>query len=80
MLIVVFEACSPKPESYLKRFTKFVEDVELNATSYTDEMWKEKDVEFKRFTNEEYDAVAQEITPDDQEVVGELSVITKPRE
>lgn len=74
MLIVVFEACSPKPESYLKRFTKFVEDVELNATSYTDEMWKEKDVEFKRFTNEEYDAVAQEITPDDKEVVGELVV------
>ena len=74
VLVVISVSCSPTPDSYLKRFTRFVEDVEQNASDYTDEMWDQKDAEFKLFTNEEYDAVAHEITPDDKEVIGELVV------
>ena len=73
-LTMAFSSCGPTRESYLEDFTEFIEDVQLYSSSYTNEMWEQKDAEFKSFTSgERYEEVAQELTSEDKKEIGELT-------
>ena len=72
VLMMALAACGPTRESYLQSFTYFVEDVEQNCSSYTDEDWEQKNMEFAEFTGVKKDKVKDKLTAEDQRLIGEL--------
>lgn len=72
ILMIALAACGPTRESYLNSFTQFVEDVEQNCASYSDEVWEQKNAEFAEFTGVKKDVVKDQLTTEDQRLIGEL--------
>ena len=51
--LLLLAGCSDwSKEQYISNFTHFVDKVEANYASYTEEDWYKKDKEFDTFTNE----------------------------
>jgi hypothetical protein len=72
--MMALSACGPTKENYLKSFTQFVEDVEQNCSSYSDEEWEQKNEEFAEFIGVKKDEVKDQFTSDDQRLIGELEI------
>ena len=72
--MMALSACGPTRENYLKSFTQFVEDVEQNCSSYSDEEWEQKNEEFAEFIGVKKDEVKDQLTSDDQRLIGELEI------
>jgi hypothetical protein len=68
-----FTSCSfYSKDDYLKDFNKFINDVETNFESFSEEDWKLKDADFQNYTTELYEKFKEELTDDDQKLIGKL--------
>ena len=56
----------------MQRFTSFVTSVEQNFETYTDEVWKQKDLQFEKFAETEYARFRSKLTGADQKQIGKL--------
>lgn len=73
ILSLSLAACKPTSKSYIKHFQSFVEKIEKNGASYTDEQWDKADTEFTGFLDERYKEVKETLTDEDRKMVGELA-------
>lgn len=73
VLSLSFAACKPTSKSYIRHFQNFVEKIEKNGASYTDEQWDKADTEFVRFLDERFKEVKEKLTTEDKKMVGELA-------
>ncbi len=72
ILILLLVACESTPEGYMHGFERFVERVENNASSYTDEEWKDNDQQLRNYI-EGYDEIKMSLSSDEKRKVGELT-------
>lgn len=73
VLSLSLTACKPTGKRYIRRFQSFVEKIEKNGASYTDEQWDKADTEFVSFLDERYKEVKETLTSEDKKMVGELA-------
>lgn len=73
VLVVLVAACESTSIGYVNSFEKFVERVERNASSYSQEQWERNDGQLQKFV-ERYSKEKQKLTPDEKKKVGELTV------
>ena len=72
ILMLLLVACESAPEGYMHGFERFVERIENNATSYTEEEWKDNDQQLRDYI-EGYDEIKKSLSPDEKRKVGELA-------
>lgn len=73
LILMVGVACQSKPLGYLNGFERFVERVERNASTYSQEQWNRNDEHLQKFI-ERYDKEKQKLSSDEKRKVGELTV------
>lgn len=73
ILILLLMACKSTPLGYVDSFERFVERVEKNASSYSQEQWEKNDERLQSFI-ERYDKEKQNLPSDEKRRVGELTV------
>lgn len=73
IVIMLLASCQSTPWGYVNNFERFVERVEKNATSYTNEQWEKNDGQLKKFVDQ-YDKEKQRLSSDEKKKVGELTV------
>ncbi len=73
VMILLFTSCQSKPLGYVDSFERFVERVEKNASSYSQEQWEKNDERLQNFI-ERYDKEKKKLSSDDKKKVGELTV------
>lgn len=73
MMILLFVSCQSSPLGYVDSFERFVERVEKNASSYTNEQWEKNDEQLKKYVDQ-YDKEKQKLSSDEKRKVGELTV------
>lgn len=73
IMILLFVSCKSTPWSYMNSFERFVERVEKNATSYTNEQWEKNDEQLKKYIDQ-YDKEKQKLSSGEKKKVGELTV------
>ncbi len=61
--ICLFSCKAPidSKENYLKEYKSFVEEIKEHKDEYSSEKWKEKDIEFKKFSSELYQKFESEL-------------------
>ena len=78
ILIVGVYSCTPpinSKETYLKEYKTFVDEVKANKDNYSEEDWKKKDEEFKRFSEELYQKFDDELSFSEQIKVGKFALV-----
>ena len=73
IMILLLASCQSKPLGYVDSFERFVERVEKNASSYSQEQWEKNDERLQSFI-ERYDKEKQNLPSDEKRKVGELTV------
>lgn len=73
IMVLMLVSCESNLWSYMNSFERFVERVEKNASSYTNEQWKKNDEQLKHYV-EQYDKEKQKLSSDEKRKVGELTV------
>jgi hypothetical protein len=73
LMALLLVACQSKPRGYVNGFERFVERVEKNASSYTNEQWEKNDEQLKKYVDQ-YDKEKQKLSSDEKRKVGELTV------
>ena len=71
--ILLFASCQSTSLGYVDSFERFVERVEKNASSYSQEQWKKNDERLQNVI-ERYDKEKKKLSSDDKKKVGELTV------
>lgn len=71
--ILLFVSCQSSPLGYVDSFESFVERVEKNASSYSQEQWEKNDEKLQNYI-ERYDKEKQKLSSDEKRKVGELTV------
>ena len=72
ILILLLMACRPKPpRGYVNNFERFVERVEKNASSCSEEQWERNDKQFRGFI-ERYKTEKQKLSPEENKKIGRL--------
>ena len=73
--IVLITSCSPQSkESYLKRYEKFISEVKMNSTNYTEADWIKIDEKFERFSKEWYSKFEEDLTWKEQLLIAKYNV------
>ncbi len=72
VLSIMLTACQSVSERYMNNLKRFIEGVEKNATSFSEEDWSRADAKLSQFTGEQFDKVKNELSPDDKREVGRL--------
>ena len=72
-IVMLLAACQSTPLGYVNSFERFVERVEKNASSYSQEQWNRNDEHLQKFI-ERYDKEKQKLSSDEKRKVGELTV------
>lgn len=73
ILILLLMACKSTPIGYVDNFERFVERVEKNVSSCSQEQWEKNDERLQNFI-ERYDKEKKKLSSDDKKKVGELTV------
>ena len=68
---MLLAACQSTPLGYVNSFERFVERVEKNASSYSQEQWERNDQHLQEFV-ERYNKKKQKLSPEQKRKVGEL--------
>jgi glutamyl-tRNA reductase len=72
-LVIVASGCNfNTKENYLQNFTDFIEDLELNYKTYTEEDWNAKEIEYEKFIGEKFEQFQAQLTDEDQQTIGKL--------
>lgn len=71
-LAVTLMSCQSVSERYMNNLRKFIEGVEKNAASFSEEDWSKADAKLSQFTGEQYDKVKDQLSPNDKREVGKL--------
>ena len=61
MCLISCKAPVDSKESYLKEYKAFVEEIKEHSEDFSAEKWKEKDIEFKKFSTELYQKYESEL-------------------
>jgi secreted Zn-dependent insulinase-like peptidase len=73
VMILLLASCQSKPLGYVDSFERFVERVEKNASSYSQEQWEKNDEKLQNYI-ERYDKEKKKLSSDEKKKVGELTV------
>ena len=63
--LFTFSSCSETKESYVKDFTKFIENVKKEADNYKAADWEKVEKTFTEFAVTKYDKYSPELTTDE---------------
>jgi hypothetical protein len=67
IMLFVIGSCGPQSkESYMKKYDLFLEEVGKNREQYTDKDWKQKDEEYKQFSDKLYEKFKDDLTWKDE--------------
>lgn len=78
ILLSTLYSCEPpinSKESYLKEYRAFIDEIKEDKDTYSEEEWKEKDKEFKKFSEELYGQYESELGWSEQLRVGKYAVV-----
>ncbi|MDB9931340.1 hypothetical protein OAD28_01290 [Flavobacteriales bacterium] len=67
-LLIISSCASPK-ESYIIEFGNFINEIELENSSYSDDDWKYLEVEFNDFAEIQYMDIENELTESEKKQV-----------
>ena len=56
----------------MNNLKRFIEGIEKNATSFSEDDWAKADAKLTQFTGEQYDKVKDQLSPDDKREAGRL--------
>jgi hypothetical protein len=71
-VLFLFGCDSYSKEEYLKDFSDFANNVEINSMNYNEEDWKLKDADFQNYTTELHNQFKEKLTENDQILIGKL--------
>lgn len=71
---LMLASCHSK-EDYLEEFKNFVDEVELNYTSFDEEKWKESDEKFEELSDKEFNDYKDELTDDELHTIDQFDAI-----
>ncbi len=67
-LLIISSCASPK-ESYIIEFGNFINEIELENSSYSDDDWKYLEVEFNDFAEIQYMYIKNELTESEKKQI-----------
>ena len=72
--LVAFNGCGLvyNKDSYVKSFTAFVEKVKVENKKYTEEDWKQADLNYDKFAVQDYNKYLDNLTETDKEKIGKI--------
>jgi len=73
-ILIFFSSCSAfySKEDYIKDFTAFVETVEKDYSTFKEEDWKNSDLDYQKYTNEDFLKFRDKLSEDDKYIIGKL--------
>lgn len=72
IVALLFASCQSPSEKFIKHFTSFVEDVEQNHETYTNnDSWESIDSQLQSY-RDQYKEMEEQFTPEQKKQVGEL--------
>lgn len=72
IMTITLASCKSPSEKYINKFERFIEKVEKEGPSYSDEDWSQADSEFKSFITDQFEEVVDDMTDDEKNMVGKL--------
>lgn len=72
--LIFFNSCGLvySKDSYIKSFTAFVEKVKVENKKYTEEDWKQADLNYDKFAVQDYNKYLDNLTETDKEQIGKI--------
>lgn len=59
-------------DNYIKDFEAFIQEVKTNSPNYKETDWKNADLQYDKYTVEQYEKFKAEISEKDKETIGKL--------
>ncbi|MBR0175860.1 MAG: hypothetical protein IJQ11_00320 [Bacteroidales bacterium] len=73
MVALLFVACQSNPIGYVRNLERFVERVERDGATYSQEQWERYDEQLGKYV-ESYKTEKSKLTPEERRKVGELTI------
>lgn len=71
--LLFFNSCEfQTKDNYIKNFSDFIQNVKSGSPNFTEEDWVSADLQFNKYTVEQYDKFKPELTEMDIETIGKL--------
>ncbi len=74
-VLFVMSSCGESKDSYIKDFTKFVEEVQANEDKYSKDDWKELEKKYVEFAETKYEKYSSELSTDEMIGITKLKAI-----
>lgn len=76
-LFIIFFSCDSLPpltkEKYIKNYIEFINEVEYNNSSFTEEIWVEKDSLFQKYSKVYFTKFEKKLTSRDKDIIWKLN-------